>query len=240
MLRSLTSWVLWAGGLLLGLLILVWSTEPLLEAASGAPSPDEAVALAAAVLAWLVCGWLLLGTAAALAEAAVATCGGRLGRATLPSRLARAVTPTALRVVIRRSVGTSLAMSALTGVGMTGVGLVATPAWAVATATVSSAGPAYTDDSRSPNIPSLDRPATDGRTSEHPTTEPAPRGSAHYLVRPGDTLWDIAAAHLPGRPTSVSIARVWPLWWQANRSVVGDDPGLIRPGQVLQAPGGAR
>jgi hypothetical protein len=26
------------------------------------------------------------------------------------------------------------------------------------------------------------------------------------------------------------------LWWQLNRGVIGDDPDLIVPGQILQAP----
>jgi hypothetical protein len=56
-----------------------------------------------------------------------------------------------------------------------------------------------------------------------------------YVVRVDDTLWDIAAAALetddPRR-----IARFWPLIHWKNRAVVGPDPDLIRPGQVLELP----
>jgi nucleoid-associated protein YgaU len=46
----------------------------------------------------------------------------------------------------------------------------------------------------------------------------------------GDTLWDIAAAHLP--PAERSVGRVhhdWQQVYRANRRVVGADPDLIHP-----------
>jgi nucleoid-associated protein YgaU len=55
-------------------------------------------------------------------------------------------------------------------------------------------------------------------------------------VRPGDTLWEIAGAALPGTASAADIAKAWPRWWRLNRSVVGADPGLILPGQVLRVP----
>jgi resuscitation-promoting factor RpfA len=51
-----------------------------------------------------------------------------------------------------------------------------------------------------------------------------------YTVVAGDTLWDIAAAHLP--PAERSVGRVHHYWQQvyrANRRVVGADPDLIHP-----------
>jgi hypothetical protein len=59
-------------------------------------------------------------------------------------------------------------------------------------------------------------------------------GDAH--VRPGDTLWDVAAARLPGRPTNAAIDRAWRSWYAANRATVGPDPDLILPGQRLVSP----
>ena len=32
------------------------------------------------------------------------------------------------------------------------------------------------------------------------------------------------------------IAQAWPAWFDANRAVIGEDPDLILPGQVLRAP----
>jgi nucleoid-associated protein YgaU len=59
---------------------------------------------------------------------------------------------------------------------------------------------------------------------------------AGVIVRRGDSLWRIAAAHLPGQPTDRRIAASWPRWYAANRQVVGTDPNLITPGEVLHAP----
>jgi nucleoid-associated protein YgaU len=55
-------------------------------------------------------------------------------------------------------------------------------------------------------------------------------------VRTGDTLWDIAARHLGPHATPQEIAHEWPRWWRSNASVVGRDPDVLRPGQVLTAP----
>lgn len=66
-----------------------------------------------------------------------------------------------------------------------------------------------------------------------PTTTPAPDG---VRVRRGDTLWTIAARHLGAHATSAAIAKEWPRWYAANRRLVGPDPDLIIPGQVLIAP----
>jgi resuscitation-promoting factor RpfA len=55
------------------------------------------------------------------------------------------------------------------------------------------------------------------------------------VVRPGDTLWSIAAAADPSA-SAAEIAASWPRWWRANRDVIGADPGLLRPGQHLLAP----
>lgn len=55
-------------------------------------------------------------------------------------------------------------------------------------------------------------------------------------VRRGDTLWSIAAEHLPGSPTVEQVAESWPRWHAANREVIGPDPHLILPGQQLRPP----
>lgn len=54
-------------------------------------------------------------------------------------------------------------------------------------------------------------------------------------VQPGDSLWSIAARDLStGSPAR--IASEWPRWYAQNRGTIGDDPDLIRPGQLLVAP----
>ncbi len=52
----------------------------------------------------------------------------------------------------------------------------------------------------------------------------------------GDSLWSIAARHLGPGASDAEIARAWPAWFAENRDVVGDDPDLILPGQVLRPP----
>jgi nucleoid-associated protein YgaU len=58
-------------------------------------------------------------------------------------------------------------------------------------------------------------------------------------VRPGDSLWAIAAAHLGRHATDAEVAQAWPTWWAANRDAVGSDPGLIHPGLQLDPPAGS-
>ncbi len=67
----------------------------------------------------------------------------------------------------------------------------------------------------------------------------APAGTLRHVVRPGESLWSIAAHALASaeRDTSASsVAAAWPAWYRANEAVIGSDPDLIRPGQVLSAP----
>ncbi len=55
-------------------------------------------------------------------------------------------------------------------------------------------------------------------------------------VRPGDTLWAIAERALPAPATDDDIDTQWRAWYVANAAVIGADPDLIQPGQLLLAP----
>ncbi|WP_314191305.1 LysM domain-containing protein [uncultured Arthrobacter sp.] len=55
-------------------------------------------------------------------------------------------------------------------------------------------------------------------------------------VRAGDSLWTIAARELGPGASEVEIAARWPLWYQANRAVIGADPNVLLPGQLLSSP----
>lgn len=69
------------------------------------------------------------------------------------------------------------------------------------------------------------------------TAEPtAMAATSGVIVRPGDSLWSIAAAQLPAGAAAARIDATWRAWYRANRDVVGPDPNLIVPGQVLLAP----
>ena len=57
-------------------------------------------------------------------------------------------------------------------------------------------------------------------------------------VRPGDSLWSLSSARLGPFASDVDIALDWPLIYQANRDIIGGDPNLLRPAQVLRLPPG--
>jgi len=66
---------------------------------------------------------------------------------------------------------------------------------------------------------------------EHPDA-----GGRQMTVRAGDSLWSLCAAELGPLASDVDIATAWPELYRTNRSVIGPDPGLLRPGQVLVIP----
>ncbi len=56
------------------------------------------------------------------------------------------------------------------------------------------------------------------------------------VVAPGDSLWSIAAAHLPENATAAEIADAWPRWYEANRATIGADPDVLGVGVTLEVP----
>lgn len=83
-------------------------------------------------------------------------------------------------------------------------------------------------------------PAPTPRTETPQTATQPDRPDAPYIVQRGDCLWRIARDTLAARggtePSSLEIARFWPSIYAANRTLIGDDPDLIFPGQSLQIP----
>lgn len=73
-----------------------------------------------------------------------------------------------------------------------------------------------------------------------PTAPVADAPAGEHVVLRGDCLWDIAEAWLADRSTGpitpAATAAAVQAWWQANADVVGSDPDLLLPGQVLRAP----
>lgn len=87
-----------------------------------------------------------------------------------------------------------------------------------------------TTGSRTAAASTTKAPAPEHRAvQEAPATEDT---QSVYIVRTGDTLWDIAAEHM-AEPTNAEITEAWKAIWRANRAVIGDEPGLIHPGQQL-------
>lgn len=67
-------------------------------------------------------------------------------------------------------------------------------------------------------------------------TGPTP---AVVIVRPGDSLWLIARRLLPEHAANVAVAAVVAQLHARNRTTIGADPGLVRPGQRLEIPSDA-
>jgi hypothetical protein len=199
---------------------LRWATAELLgEALRPGPVPlGTTLGLAAAVGAWLLLTWLSASLVVAVLAAAARARWGLC-------RAAERVTPALARRVA----------AAMLGVGMVGAPLgLATPAGAQDGIPTSDRAtdplPGWTADR--PVAPSGPADAADP-----PLAAPGGRGAGLVVVRPGDTLWHIAARHLGPGSSAADVAAEWPRWHAANRDRIGPDPHLIRPGLRLRAPG---
>ncbi|MBO1266834.1 LysM peptidoglycan-binding domain-containing protein [Arthrobacter cavernae] len=68
----------------------------------------------------------------------------------------------------------------------------------------------------------------------------AGQGATHnggeVVVAAGDSLWSIAARQLGPMASDMDIALHWPKWYAVNRALIGENPGALLPGQILQPP----
>lgn len=173
--------------------------------------PDAVLATLAGAALWCTGVWILAG----LVFTCLATLPGSVGRA--GARLSRWMLPTAVRVALA---------------GTAGVGVVISP-WALHGTTSVAASPAS-------SLPAPSWPTNDPLPPPvWPLSGRAARAVGEVVVRPGDSLWCIAARALAPRASAARIAASWPRWYAANRAVIGPDPNLIRPGEHLTAPTGA-
>lgn len=89
-----------------------------------------------------------------------------------------------------------------------------------------------------PQPPAAPRPQQPQPQRQPP--RPAPPGPGVpwviYVVGTGDTMWGITDWALGSRSTPDRIAASWAQIWSANRSVIGDNPNLIFPGQRFRVP----
>lgn len=99
-----------------------------------------------------------------------------------------------------------------------------------ATAALEPAVPVERDEVERTSSTTATRPAADGHRP-HPGAD-----EGTVVVHRGDTLWAIAAATFDDDATDAEILRAVVRWHEANRDLIGDDPDLILPGQVLHAP----
>lgn len=206
--------------------------------------PDEALTAIVASAALVGVAWLALGLLLELLALGPGALGrlARLGADLVTPRLARRVVGALLGVGVAAGLapGASLAapatvVRARTPLPDPGFAPLPDPEWAP---------PAHepADPARGwvPGAPVV-RAHPDVRVLSSAPRRGSPRDApVEVVVRRGDSLWSIAARHLGHDPSDAEIARAWPAWFEANRGAVGDDPDVLRPGQVLRAPEGLR
>ena len=185
-----------------------------------------------------------------LAAALGAACGGGL----TISGIALALAPARSGVRRRAAVMTPLAWRRLVAIAIgSGVSLgAALPAAAVSDAGWVDPGPraarAATSDAGWVGQAAVAPEPLAPRERHHPVlggpagapvqgVEPrAAKRTLTHVVTSGDSLWAITA-HIRGGDEG-EIASAWPELYAANRDVVGADPDLLEPGQVLTIPAG--
>lgn len=190
---------------------------------------DQAALTVVGAVLWCAALWL----AAGLGFAAAAALPGRTGA------LAREVATRLLPAVLMRTVA-----------GFAGVSVLVAPVVPVAASGKAPQGAALTSHAvPAPNWPVDPQHGrvrigwpTEAPTAPTPHETPrpaspvAPDAEPTVRVRPGDSLWLIAARRLGHPASDAEIAHAWPRWYAANAEVIGADPSVIRPGQVLRAP----
>ncbi len=173
------------------------------------------------LLAWGIWSWGALG----LLLTAGSALPGAVGRAA--GGLVRVVLPEAARRGAALALGLGLSVAAPTSA--TAVLVVVAPPAAAAPATAPEL----------PDWPPAGQAGPAAEPPDWPQAPPLPPTGGHVVV-PGDCLWDIAAARLTGQPDGgaapADIARATHRWWAANSDVIGPDPDLLLPGQVLRPP----
>ncbi len=211
---------------------------------------DTAMLLVSALGVWLLLLWLSVATLAAVLGRAPGA-AGRLAR-----RALRRITPSAARNVLLTVVGAAV----LTGVTACGTAEPVSRAGGRIAVEGSAIRPqAGAFESIDIDWPSTRQPAgvaVAGHTPTTPATQPltparppvgidwptaraepgAAVGTDGIVVHRGDSLWSIAARHLPGDADPAQVERLWHQWYLTNRAVIGDDPNLILPGQILLPP----
>ncbi|MBB6629022.1 LysM peptidoglycan-binding domain-containing protein [Nocardioides sp. KIGAM211] len=216
--------------------LVAWVLPDLLDARSAVVGGDLATQPLDRLLLWLFAGAAVLGAGwlwvvTSLVTLEVVRGGGRPTRGVPP--------------VVRRAV--------LAACGVALGGAVVAPAGA-------TPGDLHLDHSGAPGLAAIsglplpDRPSDAspavgrlasrlaGRTPPPPAHgapvhAAADHGPADLVeVRPGDTLWGLAADRLGPDAGAAAIDRLWHRIYDANREVVGPDPDLVQPGQRLHVP----
>jgi nucleoid-associated protein YgaU len=223
------------------------------QALADTAGPDALVLAGAALLAWLAWGWGVLGlvlTALSAAPGVLGAVARGAGRLLLPAG-ARHAAAVALGLGLAVGSGTLAGCSTPAEPVAAAVELAppvpdwpsagipdAAPGTAGNTGTTAP-GPAVPEDTVPDDTAPDDTVPVPPVAGDGPSPVPDWPAGEHVVVR-GECLWDIAAADLHARtghePAPTEITRAVGAWWAANAEVIGRDPDLLLPGQVLRAP----
>lgn len=213
------------------------------QATADSAGSDVLVLHVAGLLAWLVWAWGSLGL---VLTAATALPG-------LSGAVARGVLHRVLPAGARRVAALTLGIGLTLGPPVPGTAATVVTTAPASASTAAETGPpssgTATPASAVPDWPAPAAPPATGHgavgagpeRSGLPDWPRAPAGGEHVVVR-GDCLWEIAERRLAaatGRPpTPAEVAGAVDAWWRANADVIGPDPDLLLPGQVLRPPAG--
>ncbi|RAX50971.1 hypothetical protein DQ353_00835 [Arthrobacter sp. AQ5-05] len=237
---------------LLGASIVLWRSLQE-RAATGARldawSLERLTGLAMGLLGAVAVAWLLLCLALALAARLLSACGHRRRGAALA-----ALVPGFVARVVLAGFGGSLVLAGCTSAAAVAATPAAVAAPMASAQHLQSAATHQHERQAGPRPPEATAPkgtASKGTEAELlspgfiPHRVPLPlarlgggttRTIEEVVVRPGDSLWAIAARHLPSSAGPEEIAAAWPLWFAANSRLIGPDPDKLEVGVVLQAP----
>lgn len=206
-----------------------------LAAAGATTDPTAPLVAALALLAWACTAYLLLLAALTLGARLPGPAGHAL------AGVLRRLAPGVLRRALELALGLAVVAGPLAG----GSPATADSGGRPPAPAPSAAAPAAPADPAAaaaavPAATGLDWPGVAGRAPARRASAarggPAAPTVRHVVVRPGDTLWGLAARQLGRTAPAARVAAAWPQWWQANREVVGPDPDLLHPGTRLVVP----
>lgn len=193
---------------------------------------DRLLAIVCSLLGMAIIAWWFLSFAAAFTAALLQRSGRSVGAGIVskgsPAFMLRIVFALLCVNVLSAPVARGDVPEPAWHAASTDAAAAADPAWKAAPAGVA---PEWT-----PSAP-LTEPGLLARRAAR-TNASVPAGEAPEVVVEGDTLWSIAARRSGPFANDVDVALNWPKWYAANKELIGDDPSLLRPGQVLQPPPG--
>ncbi len=223
------------------------------QAVADASGPETLLVALVGLAAWTAWGWGALGlllTALSVAPGLLGAAARGAGRLLLPAG-ARQAAAVALGVGLTVGVpvlsgcvpatAPAAAVQSLPAAVQSPPDAGPVPDWPAAPAPAPPPPPSANSAPSAAPDPAPGAAPDPGTATGRPTPPPVPDWpDGRYVVVRGDCLWDVAAADLRARtggdPAAAEVTRAVAAWWTANAAVIGDDPDLLLPGQVLRAP----